>query len=67
MKEDKTMMKEDKMMMDWRTTWTKKPKRIIIYTTKNLLKLFAQGRNSSGDGTSKACPSLWKQIYIIMK
>ena len=47
-------------------TRTKKPKRVVIYTTKNLVKLFAEGRKSSGDGTFKASPSLWKQIFIIM-
>ena len=43
----------------------RKPKRIIAYSTKYLLKLFSQ-RKSSGDGTFKICPSLWKQLYIVM-
>ena len=43
----------------------KKPKRIIAYTTKYLLKLFSQ-RKSSGDGTFKISPSLWKKLYIVM-
>ena len=34
-----------------------KPKRIIAYSTKYLLKLFSQ-RKSSGDGTFKISPSL---------
>ena len=42
-----------------------KPKRIIAYSTKYLLKLFSQ-RKSSGDGTFKICPSLWKQLYIVI-
>ena len=42
-----------------------KPKRIIAYSTKHLLKLFNQ-RKSSGDGTFKICPALWKQLYIVM-
>ena len=43
----------------------KKPKRIIAYTTKYLLKLFNQTK-SSGDGTFKISPTLWKQVYIVM-
>jgi hypothetical protein len=43
----------------------KKPKRIIAYSTKFLLTIFNQ-RKSSGDGTFKICPSLWKQLYIVM-
>ena len=42
------------------------PKRVIIYTTNNLIKLLSEGKKSSGDGTFKTCPSLWKQIFIIM-
>ena len=42
-----------------------KPKRIIAYSTKKLLKIFDQ-RKCSGDGTFKICPSLWKQLYIVM-
>ena len=42
-----------------------KPKRILAYTTKKLLKLFEQ-RKASSDGTFKISPTLWKQIYIIM-
>ena len=42
-----------------------KPKRIIAYSTKKLLKMFNQ-RKASGDGTFKICPSLWKQLYIVM-
>ena len=43
----------------------RKPKRIIAYSTKFLLEIFSQ-RKSSGDGTFKICPSLWKQLYIVM-
>lgn len=46
-------------------TESAKPKRIIAYSTKHLLKLFNQ-RKSSGDGTFKICPALWKQLYIVM-
>jgi hypothetical protein len=42
-----------------------KPKRIIAYSTKKLLKIFNQ-RKASGDGTFKICPSLWTQLYIVM-
>ena len=42
-----------------------KPKRIIAYSTKLLLKLFNQ-QKSSGDGAFKICPALWKQLYIVM-
>ena len=47
------------------STCRKNPKRIIAYSTKKLLKIFNQ-RKSSGDGTFKICPALWKQLYIVM-
>ena len=47
------------------TPETLKPKRIIVYSTKHLLKLFNQ-RKSSGDGTFKISPALWKQLYVVM-
>ena len=47
------------------STSRNKPKRIIAYSTKKLLKIFNQ-RKASGDGTFKICPSLWKQLYIVM-
>ena len=46
------------------SAYQKKPKRIIAYSTKKLLKIFAE-RKASGDGF-KICPSLWKQLYILM-
>ena len=47
------------------TTPINKPKRIIAYSTKKLLKIFRE-RKASGDGTFKVCPTLWKQLYIVM-
>ena len=44
---------------------TNKPKRVIAFTTKLLLTLFNQ-RKSSGDGTFKISPLLWKQLYVVM-
>ena len=64
--EEEYLPEGDDSSMEDESEGRRKPKRIILYTTKRLLKLFAHGRKSSGDGTFKACPSLWKQVYILM-
>ena len=43
------------------------PKRVIIFTSPKLLKLFEENDGkSSVDGTFKAIPVLWKQMFIWM-
>ena len=44
----------------------KKPKRVLAYTTKELLKLFEVAERSSVDGTFKSICKLWKQPFIWM-
>ena len=42
------------------------PKRVLIYTSKKLLKRLSQDRKSSVDGTFKSSPKLWTQQFIWM-
>ena len=44
----------------------KKPKRVLAYTTQELLKLFELAERSSVDGTFKSICKLWKQQFIWM-
>ena len=42
------------------------PKRVLVYTSKKLLKLLSQNKKSSVDGTFKSSCKLWKQQFIWM-
>ena len=42
----------------------KKPKRVLVYTTKKLLKQLAKNLKTSLDGTFKSCCKLWGQSFI---
>ena len=42
------------------------PKRILAFTTKRLLQLFAKSRRGSLDGTFKSCCKMWCQQFVWM-
>ena len=42
------------------------PKRILAYTSKQLLQLFGKCTRGSLDGTFKSCCKLWKQQFVYM-
>ena len=44
----------------------KLPKRVLAYSTEELLKLFELAERSSVDGTFKSICKLWKQQFILM-
>ena len=42
------------------------PKRVLVYTSRKLLKMLSQNKKSSVDGTFKSSCKLWKQQFIWM-
>ena len=42
------------------------PKRVLAFSSLNLLKLFSKCERSSVDGTFKTCCKLWKQQFVWM-
>ena len=43
-----------------------KPKRVLAYSTKKLLKLFAKCKRGSVDGTFKSICKMWGQLFVWM-
>ena len=42
------------------------PKRVVAYTSTQLLQLFSKCKRGSLDGTFKSCCKLWKQQFVFM-